>query len=137
MKNILIASATTLVVGFFLGHVVFAKTPVTDHKTQSMSGMQHTMPDGTVMGDTQFGMSDMMTGMMNGLTGKTGDAFDRAFLAEMTVHHQGAVEMARAALSNAKHQEIKDLATAIISAQNAEIDQMESWYKNWYGTELK
>lgn len=132
MKNILIASATTLIVGFFLGHVVFAKTPVTD---RSISGMQHTMPDGTVMGG--LGMSDMMAGMMSGLSGKSGDAFDKAFIEEMVVHHEGAVDMAEAALQNANHQEIKDLANAIIEAQNGEIAQMRSWYKNWYGTELQ
>jgi len=76
-------------------------------------------------------MSEMMSSMNAELEGKTGDAFDQAFLAEMIVHHQGAVEMAELALTNAKHQEIKDLANAIISAQNTEIAQMMEWQKSW------
>jgi uncharacterized protein (DUF305 family) len=40
--------------------------------------------------------------------------------------------MANAALKNAKHQEIKDLANAIISAQTKEINQMKEWQTNWY-----
>lgn len=77
-------------------------------------------------------MDDMMHGMSSGISGKTGDAFDQAFLSEMIVHHQGAVEMAKQALVNAKHQEIKDLAAAIVAAQNKEIADMQAWEKSWY-----
>ena len=77
-------------------------------------------------------MGDMMHGMSSGINGKTGDAFDKAFLSEMIVHHQGAVEMAKQAITNAKHQEIKDLATAIIASQNKEIADMKTWQKSWY-----
>jgi hypothetical protein len=88
------------------------------------------MGDG--MGSSTGMMGGMMKGMMMGLDGKTGDAFDQAFLSEMIVHHQGAVEMAESALVNAKHQEIKDMAKAIIDAQNKEIAQMQGWEKAWY-----
>jgi len=77
-------------------------------------------------------MGDMMHGMSSGINGKTGDAFDKAFLSEMIVHHQGAVEMAKQAITNAKHQEIKDLATDIIKSQNNEITDMKTWQKSWY-----
>lgn len=77
-------------------------------------------------------MSDVMDAMNAGLKNKTGDDFDRAFISEMILHHRGAVEMAQLALTNAKHQEIKDLANAIISAQNKEIADMETWQKAWY-----
>ena len=124
MKNTIIASVTALVIGFFLGHVVITKSPVTNHERTNMSGsMQHTMPDGTVMGGSN--MASMMGSMMAGLNGKTGDDFDKAFLSEMVMHHEGAVDMAEAALKSAKHQEIKNLANAIISAQNKEITDMK------------
>lgn len=82
-----------------------------------------------------MGMKSEMDGMMQSLEGKTGDAFDQAFLSEMIVHHQGAVAMAEAALKYAQHQEVKDLAQAILAAQNAEIKQMQEWQKSWYGNE--
>ena len=85
--------------------------------------------DNDMMGDS---MSGAMQGMMSGLNNKTGDEFDKAFLSEMIVHHQGAIDMANAALKNAKHQEIKDLANAIISAQTKEINQMKEWQQAWY-----
>lgn len=61
----------------------------------------------------------------------TGENYDRLFLANMIAHHQGAVDMANLAQNNAKHQEVKDLATAILSAQTKEITNMTSWQKSW------
>ncbi len=73
-----------------------------------------------------------MDSMMSELQSKTGDEFDETFLTQMTIHHQGAVRMADQALKNAKHQEIKDLSKAIISAQNKEIASMKEWKEKWY-----
>lgn len=91
--------------------------------------------DGTHMMRNEYGsnMQDMMTDMNANLVGKNGDDFDKAFIGEMVVHHQGAIQMAQLALTNAKHQEIKDLANAIITAQNKEINTMLGWSKVWYG----
>lgn len=129
----IIIAIVTLVVGLGLGYAVgAAKAPAPQTATNN-SGM-HMMPDGTMMsnGGQAMSMSDMMASMNAELAGKTGDAFDQAFLSEMIMHHQGAVEMAQLALTNAKHQEIKDLANAIITAQNKEIVEMKAWQKAWY-----
>ena len=61
----------------------------------------------------------------------TGEDYDRMFLANMIAHHQGAVDMANLALTSAKHQEIKDMANNIISAQTKEIGDMQSWQSSW------
>lgn len=82
--------------------------------------------------DDQNGMAGAMEGMMSGLLNKDGDEFDQAFISEMIKHHQGAISMANAALSSAKHQELKDLAKSIIDAQTKEIDQMRQWQQTWY-----
>lgn len=89
-----------------------------------------TMQDGS---SVHGGMHEEMSSMMMGLDGKTGDEFDKAFLSEMIVHHEGAVEMAQAALVSARHDEIKQMANEIISAQTREIQQMKDWQKSWYG----
>lgn len=86
--------------------------------------------------NTRHGMSDEMGSMTYGLSGKTGDDFDKAFIKEMITHHQGAVAMANMALVSAKHAEIKTLASAIIAAQTKEIGDMQAWYKNWYGEDI-
>jgi uncharacterized protein (DUF305 family) len=58
--------------------------------------------------------------------------FDQRFLEAMIAHHQGAIEMARMAQPMAEHEELKTLADAIITAQQAEIEQMQGWLQEWY-----
>jgi uncharacterized protein (DUF305 family) len=77
-------------------------------------------------------MSGSMNMMTASLKGKSGDEFDKAFLSDMIMHHQGAVDMANLALTNANHQEIKDLAKSIITSQTSEIEQMKQWEQNWF-----
>ncbi len=60
-----------------------------------------------------------------------GDNFDKAFMDEMITHHESAIEMAKLIETNAKHDELKDLGQAIISAQSQEIDMMQSWQGDW------
>ncbi len=135
MKNTFIGVALiALVVGISVGYLV-AGSRVDQRNPETNSPGTHVMPDGSVMGNDgqRMDMADMMASMNDELRGKTGDEFDKAFISEMIVHHEGAVEMAELARTNAKHQEIKDLADAIISAQNKEIEDMRAWQKSWYG----
>lgn len=130
----------TLIIGMALGFV-FGSTNQKQIAARPGFGAgagtaMHRMPNGQMMPNNNMGgmsMAEMMTQMNAELSGKTGDEFDKAFLREMVVHHQGAVEMAKLALQSANHQEIKTLAGAIITAQNKEIADMKLWLKNWYG----
>jgi uncharacterized protein (DUF305 family) len=94
----------------------------------------HQMSNGTVMKNSSMNMDmdSMMKGMMSGLEGKTGEAFDKEFLAEMIIHHQGAVEMAQAVIAKSQRPELLKLATDIISAQTEEITMMQEWQKSWF-----
>lgn len=74
-----------------------------------------------------------MEQMTASLEGKVGDEFDEAFLAEMIVHHEGAVAMARQVLSVSERAELRSLAQAIITAQEGEIAQMQAWQEAWFG----
>jgi uncharacterized protein (DUF305 family) len=100
-----------------------------DDKPIATSNSSHMMSNGSMMHNMDDGMS--MDEMTQALKGKTGDEFDKAFIDEMIVHHQGAIDMANLALKNAKHQEIKDLSDAIIKAQTTEIEEMKSWRSSW------
>lgn len=129
------------VIGLVIGIIItLAIGSVAVKKQSYKTNAMHNMMGGSSMMDNgdrnnnndMMGMHDSMAGMMQGLENKTGDEFDKAFISEMTLHHQGAIDMANTALKNAKHQEIKDLANAIISAQTQEINQMKEWQKAWF-----
>jgi len=58
---------------------------------------------------------------------------DEEFLAAMIEHHQGAIDMARIALERAEREEVRRLAEEIITVQQAEIEQMRTWQREWFG----
>jgi uncharacterized protein (DUF305 family) len=62
------------------------------------------------------------------------EPFDKAFIEAMFPHHQSAIDAAKAAESRAEHAEIKELARAIVTDQQREIEQMRQWLQAWYGT---
>ncbi len=76
-------------------------------------------------------MAGDMVEMMNKLKDLEGEAYDEEFLRQMILHHEQAIEMSVDADTNAKRQEIKDLARNVITTQSAEIAQMKAWQKEW------
>ncbi len=81
----------------------------------------------------QDSMHSTMKGMTSRLEGKTGDAFEQAFLEEMIVHHEGAIEMAEMMLAHTKRSELQALGNGIISAQKVEVEMMRNWLEQWFG----
>jgi uncharacterized protein (DUF305 family) len=69
------------------------------------------------------GMVDEAT--MTQLSSLQGAEFDTLWLRSMIAHHQGAIEMANAELTNGQNADAKHLAQNIITVQQAEIDQMQ------------
>lgn len=129
------------IIGVLVGAVVvwfMAITAVNNNNT-SMMRMMGMNQSQEMMGDDKdevkemhgMGMDSSMDDMMSSLEGKLGDDFDKAFLSSMIIHHQGAIEMAKEAEVNAKHDEVKSLAGDIISAQEKEIEMMKEWQKTW------
>jgi uncharacterized protein (DUF305 family) len=81
--------------------------------------------------DGMEGMDDM-DGMMSAeemtaLAALSGPEFDSAWATAMIVHHEGAVSMAQTVKASGSNPEVLTLADAIISAQQAEIDQMKAF----------
>lgn len=89
---------------------------------------------GMMAGGGEMGM--MPGGMMGGSTGRMMADVDRHFIEEMIPHHEAAIAMADLALQKAQCREIKKLATDVKRVQQAEIDQMRAWYKQWFGTDV-
>jgi uncharacterized protein (DUF305 family) len=93
----------------------------------SMAGMDHGQ-----MGHGSMGMGS--EGMARQMVMENGKYSDRRFIDAMVPHHQGAIEMARVALKNAEHEEIKELSRNIISSQQAEIEELKAIKKEEFGT---
>lgn len=55
-----------------------------------------------------------------------GTEFDALFLAHMIEHHKGAIDMVNDLIAGSANPEVKSLGEAIISAQTAEIAEMEA-----------
>ncbi len=61
---------------------------------------------------------------------------DAHFIEQMIPHHDDAITMAEIALEKSTHSEILQLAQDIKRTQSAEIEQMETWYKSWFGKDV-
>lgn len=123
-NNILILAIVAIVA--IAGMVLFAVTSNNDGKMNG--GM---MSNNNSSQDSSNGLVDKNSADYKMYSELTGDDYDRMFIANMIEHHKGAVDMAKLAQANAKHQELKDMADAIIAAQSKEITDMETWQKQW------
>ncbi len=115
-NNVLIIGLLALILGLAIGY--------------SVRGGQYAY--GPTFAPMSSGMHGAMGGMMMGLEGRTGDDLDRAFLDEMIVHHQGAVEMAQILLQETRRPELIKLGNDIITAQTQEIQMMRDWRSQWF-----
>lgn len=113
-------------IGFFIGGFIVAVAATTFDKPENNEIANHGSSSMSSMS-----MEDMASGLKN----KTGDDYDEAFMARMIAHHESAIVMAKLSAANAKHDEIKTLSEAIMSAQEKEIAEMKKWQIDWgYGT---
>lgn len=78
-----------------------------------------------------MGFKSNSQGMMQNSNG-----IDAHFIEQMIPHHEDAITMAKLALVKSNRSEIKQLAQNIIESQSKEIDQMKSWYKDWFGKDV-
>jgi uncharacterized protein (DUF305 family) len=91
--------------------------PTTPSSESSMPGMDH----GDMSGDGMMTDEDMQQ-----LEAATGADFDRMWVQMMIEHHQGAVATAKTELEKGENAEAKALAQKIVTAQEAEITEMQA-----------
>ncbi len=124
-NNFLIIVLLTLILGLTIGYYTGTNT-YRPYRMMDEYYSQNKEVDGFV------GMHGAMNGMMMGLSGKTGDELDLAFLSGMIIHHEGAIEMSQTLLKNTKRPELIKLGNDIITAQTKEIEMMKEWRKEWF-----
>ncbi|MBP2560134.1 uncharacterized protein (DUF305 family) [Neorhizobium galegae] len=97
---------------------------------QEMKGMDHSkmnMPTGGNPSTKAF--EDANARMHKDMAIQYSGDTDADFVRSMIPHHQGAIDMAKIELAHGKDPEIRQLAEAVIKAQEAEIAEMRAWLK--------
>lgn len=131
MKQSVLYGVIGLLVGVLLTVFIAAVSVNTNNQTMMRMMGMHTNEQGSSSNGSSMSMDDMT----NDLKNKSGDEFDKAFLEEMIIHHQGAIDMANLVLQKSTKPELRNLANDIITAQTKEINQMKTWQQQWgYGT---
>ena len=134
---LMLTATTALTSGVLAGcsKASFSETPTPNVTAATEANNKQDVAQGG-MGGMNPGMNPGMNhGMNHNMSMDLGPAdadYDLRFIDGMTVHHQGAVNMAKEVLNKSKRPEMKKLANNIIAAQNREINQMKQWRKTWY-----
>lgn len=130
----IVVGLLALIVGLLLGYyfagsamphrAFFGSEEMYEEMDEHMFDDEIVSEDGT--------MQHMMEEMMLVGRGKTGEAYEEAFLRGMIVHHLGAIAMAEELLEQTNRPELVELANNIITSQSAEVDMMKGWLDAWF-----
>lgn len=107
-----------------------AQQPEIDRMNGWLESWGHEKIDGDMSTHEHMAAGHTMPGMMSAedmskLMAAQGVLFDRMFLQMMIDHHKGAIEMANEEAAKGKNPEAKSLAGDIVTAQQAEVVEME------------
>ena len=92
---------------------------------ETMTGWLNTWNESATMGAGTTMDSMMGEGDMKQLESAQGTAAARLFLTQMVTHHQGAIMMAQTEMSQGKNAAAIQLSRDIVTAQEAEIKEMQ------------
>ncbi len=125
-----------IVIGLSLFAVLAASPALAQAPAPAMPGMQHDAMPGMKPGMSRgmpssanhMEMMRQMDVMNKAMTDApmTGNP-DQDFVSMMTPHHQGAIDMARIYLRDARDPEIRRMAQKIIADQEREIREFKAW----------
>ena len=71
--------------------------------------------------------------MMGDLTQFQGKELERAYVEGMIAHHQGAIDMAKQVLTLNPRPEVQQMAEAIVTVQQTEVETLQGWLGTKYG----
>jgi len=126
--SVLVLALGLALMPVFVGQTRAEGTPVSD-PCAMLPPATPGMMGGHMMATPGPGMGP---GMMHATPGMPMIDFDVMFIDMMIPHHEGAIAMAQVALTRAEHEEVRQLAQAIIDVQSREIEQLRAWRDQWY-----
>lgn len=131
-NNSAVVGLLCLLIGLFVGYSLAPRVAMGPESMVEMHNEMEEMMDHEDDRMESGFMQHSMEEMNRGLKGKTGEAFEKAFLEMMIVHHEGAIEMAEDLLNETNRPELVKMANDIITVQTAEIEMMEEWLTTWF-----
>jgi hypothetical protein len=117
MACLVVVAAAAFIAGAEIHPQAVTISPITICSTETQAQFPEETP---YLAENDATMGRMMSAMV---IKPTGDV-DRDFVAMMSPHHQGAIEMAQAVLRNGHNEQIRRLAQEIIVTQQQEIAAM-------------
>jgi uncharacterized protein (DUF305 family) len=132
MADLALAAADSSDVKNLATRIKAAQDPEIQQMTGWLNDWDKPLAAADGMGDMGHGSGgDSSMGLMTAvemaeLQATTGAAFDATFLEMMIRHHQGAIDMATQEQSNGKFADAKHVADSIVTAQQAEMDEMKA-----------
>jgi uncharacterized protein (DUF305 family) len=126
MSQMALTHATTPQVKDLATRIQAAQQPEIDQMRRLLAAWGVPANPGGIgpMGGMMGPMGGMGPGQGPGMM--SGTNFDRMFLQNMIVHHQGAIDMSNTELAQGSNPETRQLAQKIINAQQAEIKEMQT-----------
>ena len=96
------------------------------HETDSMEGMDHSGMTMTAEDPGMQALMESMNTMMTTMPMESAGDIDADFIRMMIPHHQSAIDMARVELEQGDDEETRAMAEQIITAQEAEIAELQA-----------
>ena len=62
---------------------------------------------------------------------------DQSFIEAMIPHHQEAISNSQIIIVNSQNTDLKSFAQKVVNAQTSEVNQMKSWYRQWFGKDYQ
>ncbi|MBA2441412.1 MAG: DUF305 domain-containing protein [Rubrobacter sp.] len=106
-------------------------------------GMQGGSMDRGSMGPMMSGDASPGGGMMSSDSSPGGgmmgtydedEPFDRQYIDQMVMHHEGAIVSSQHMISDSERPELRQLAEDITESQSEQIELMQGWREDWYGS---
>lgn len=132
MNKTLAVGIVALVCGVFIGYGVLDRDGMRGYFYKDGDSREYQMRgdfDDMMLDGGGYGMLGVGGHMM-----QMSVASEKEFIEGMIPHHQEAVDTAKEVIERGgTTPEVKTLVENIVIAQEAEIANMKSWYKSWYG----
>lgn len=133
-NQVIIISLLIFIAGLLIGYLFGTNTMPnygflsTDSMYEEMA--EHMYEDDIINGDGE--LQHMMDEMLLIGRGKTGEAYEEAFLRGMVTQHFGAIAISKNLLKQTERPELVEFANDVIENQTAEVETMKGWLEVWF-----